>query len=457
MPKRSVALISVLMTFGGVAAAGGGAAPVGALPQAERPNILIIVVDDQRLGTLDVMPEVVDGFGARGTEYTNAFVTTPLCCPSRGSIFTGQYAHNHHVSANAGDAVQSLNQRTTLAYYLHRAGYRTGIFGKYFNPWPLDRKPPYFDRYAVTNFNYYDAKFNVQGRQRVVKEYSTDFISDRAAGFIGQGARSDQPWFLYVAPNATHSPFLPEKKYADAEVPPFHPDDAATEKDLSDKPAWVRSERIHPKYAAKVRRGQLRTLMSVDDMVGRLDRVLEETGQADNTLAIFVSDNGYFWGEHGLDDKRLPYLQSIRVPMFVRWPGHVAAGATDHRMVANIDIAPTVLEAAGVDAAHSIDGNSLLGIESRDGLLIEYFRDDAPFDRVPNWAGIHTSGYQYVEYYDGGGRQIFREYYDLTADPHQLVNLLGDGDPTNDPNEVQLRALSDRVKSGRNCSGATCP
>ena len=455
MHKRLVALVAALMTLGGVAA--GSGQTQGLLPEAERPNILIIVVDDQRLGTLDVMPNVVSGFGGAGTEYTNAFVTTPLCCPSRGSIFTGRYAHNHHVAANAGHAVQSLDQKTTLAYYLKRAGYRTGIFGKYFNPWPLDRRPPYFDRYAVTNFNYYDAKFNVQGRRRIIERYSTDFISDKAAGFIKDGAEVDEPWFLYVAPNAAHAPYTPERKYASAPVPAFTPDRANTEKDRSDKPAWVRGQKATSRSAAKVRRAQLRTLMSVDDMVGRLDQILEETGQSDNTLAVFVSDNGYFWGEHGLDDKRSPYLPSIRVPMFVRWPGRVAAGATDGRMVANIDIAPTVLEATGISPDHSVDGNSLFGLETRDDLLIEYFQDDAPFDRVPDWAGIHTSDYQYVEYYSPRGKVIFREYYDLVSDPYQLANLIRDGDESNDLTQAELKALSNRVAASRNCSGATCP
>ena len=455
MPKRAIALVSALMALSGVAAADAGDAKREVLPQSERPNILIIVVDDQRIGTLDVMPQVEEGFGGGGTEFTNTFVTTPLCCPSRGSIFTGRYAHNHHVSANAGDAVQGLDQTTTLAYYLKNAGYRTGIYGKYFNPWPLDRKPPFFDRYAVTNFNYYNAQFNVQGREKTVRQYSTDFISNKATRFITDEADSDDPWFLYVAPNAAHAPYTPEPEYRDATVPSA--DRTPVDRDRSDKPAWVRSVNTAPKYSEKVRRAQLRTLMSVDDMVGRLDEVLEETGEADNTLAIFVSDNGYFWGEHGLDDKRLPYLPSIRVPMFVRWPGHVPADATDDRMAANIDIAPTVLEAAGISPEHEFDGNSLFGLERRTELVIEYFKDDAPFDRVPSWAGIHTSAYQYVEYYSESGQRIFREYYDLVSDPHQLVNLLEDDDTTNDPTQLQLQTLSNRVKSGRNCSGTTCP
>ena len=455
MRKKWIGSIAALVSVSGVVATDIGRTQSAIVPHAGPPNVLIIVVDDQRLGSLDVMPDVVDGFGGGGTEFTNAYVTTPLCCPSRGSIFTGRYAHNHHVSANAGDAVQGLDQTTTLAYYLKNAGYRTGIYGKYFNPWPLDRRPPFFDRYAVTNFDYYNARFNVQGREKVVRQYSTDFIANKATRFISEEADSDDPWFLYVAPNAAHAPYTPEPEYRDAGVP--QADRAPLEKDRSDKPSWVSSVNTAPQYSEKVRRAQLRTLMSVDDMVGRLDEVLEDTGEADNTLAIFVSDNGYFWGEHGLDDKRLPYLPAIRVPMFVRWPGHVAAGATDDRMAANIDIAPTVLEAAGISPEHEVDGNSLFGLERRTELLIEYFRDDAPFDRVPTWAGLHTSTYTYVEYYSDGGRRVFREYYDLVSDPHQLVNLLGDDDRSNDPPEIQLQTLSDRVRAGRQCSGAACP
>jgi len=457
MVRRLIALGTATLTLGGIGSNPLEATATTAGLAPERPNILIIVVDDQRIGTLDVMPNVVDRFANEGTEYTDAFVTTPLCCPSRGSIFTGRYTHNHHVAANAGDAVQSLDQSTTLAYYMKEAGYRTGIFGKYFNPWPLDRRPPHFDRWAVTNFNYYDAKFNVQGRQKVVRKYSTDFIASKSAAFIDQGTtEATDPWFLYVAPNAAHSPFTPERGHADDPVPPLVRDPAMRERDRSDKPRWVRTEN-EGRSAATIRRRQLRTLMSVDDMVGRLFDTLEETGQSDNTLAIFVSDNGYFWGDHGLGDKRLPYLPAVRVPLLARWPGHVVGGATDDRLVANIDIAPTVLEAAGIVPAHPVDGTSLFSNRTRQSLLIEYFRDDPPFDRVPSWAGIHTDAYQYIEYYANNGRQIFREYYDLAADPYQLVNLLGDDDKTNDPTALQLRTLSNRLELDRSCSGTTCP
>src|SRR5439155_2018194 len=227
------------------------------------------------------------------------------------------------------------------------------------------------------------------GTQATVQEYSTSFISDHAVQFLRQSESHDrQPWFLYVATSAPHDPWLPEPKYANAPVPPFVRNPAMLEADISDKPPWVQSAvKLTQARIAANRAGQLRTQMSVDDMVGRIFRVLRQMGEDRTTLAFFLSDNGFLWGEHQvagdrgetetsltkITGKRLPYTQSIHVPFLVRWPGHVRTGVRDPRFVANVDIAPTIMEAAGLTPPASLpmDGRSLLSGRAREEMFVE--------------------------------------------------------------------------------------
>jgi arylsulfatase A-like enzyme len=225
------------------------------------------------------------------------------------------------------------------------------------------------------------------------------------------------------------------------------------EKDRSDKPPDVRANHASLGIVRENRRNQLRSLMSVDDMVDAVCRLLDKLGELDDTLAIFMSDNGFMWGEHGLTQKIRPYASSAQVPFFVRWPGSVAAGGVEHRLVANIDIAPTVLDAAGVKPDHVFDGRSLLS-GGRDRVLLEQWK--RPDRTVPDWAATRSTGYLYVEYYAPDRLvPVYREYYDLVADPWELRNLLGDTDPTNDPPdaaELSLQLHEDVV-----CAGAAGP
>jgi hypothetical protein len=195
--------------------------------------------------------------------------------------------------------------------------------------------------------------------------------------------------------------------------------------------------------------------MSVDDLVDRTFRTLQQLGELGNTLAFFLSDNGYLWGEHRIGDaKRFPYRQSIGVPFLMRWDGHVPAGTIDTRLAANIDIVPTVLGAAGIgrDPGYPLDGISLIGAAKRARLLVEYWRSpDAP--GVPTWASTLRSGSQYVEWYNDDGSVSFREYYDLADDPWQLDNVLADGLPGNDP---PVASLSNELAAARRCVGAAC-
>ena len=356
--RRPLALVAGVVA---VAAAAGALAwgPERAAPQGERdasgagepsrpPNVLLIVTDDQRADhTLSVMDDVRRHFASEGTTFTRAFATTPLCCPSRASIFTGRYAHNHGVVDNVD--VSPLDHDTTIQHLLRDDGYLTGMFGKYFNAWELARTPPDFDRWAMLDHGYHDAEFNVQGRIRRVPGSSTDFVARRTIGFVTGAERDDdRPWFAYVAVHAAHRGFEPSPRYEDAPVPRWPSNPAVAETERSDKPLYVREQNVDARFGDAIRRDQLRTLMSVDDLVDGVFGALDRLGETRDTLAIFTSDNGFFWGEHGLSDKRLPYLPSTRVPLLVRWPGRVEPGTRDGRLVANVDVAPTILDAAGV-------------------------------------------------------------------------------------------------------------
>lgn len=450
------------------AALTGAASP--ALGQAGRPpNVLLIITDDQRAGgngtlgpsrgkesTLAVMPRTVEWFGNQGTRFTNAFATTPVCCPSRASLMSGQYAHNHGVLTNE-DGFQ-LDQSETIQAYLQAAGYRTGIFGKFLNRWDMSIAPPYWDRWAVCRCDYYDVPFNVDGTLTTVAEYSTTFIAGQAAGFLQSTETDDnRPWFAYVAPFAPHDPVIPEPAYADAPVPVWDKNPAVGEADRSDKPGYVRKHNVSQSATKTKRQQQLRTLMSVDALVDRVMRQLQDQGELEDTLAIFMSDNGFVWAEHGLSGKYHSYIPSVEVHTFLRWPGHVAAGIWDRRITGNVDIAPTVLEATGVDAPPDapVDGHSLLGSATRSRILLEqWYCGCAGTNPPPTWASTWTTTFQYTEYHRQDGGVSFREYYDLRNDPWQLVNLLHDGNNNNNPN---YGPLSDQLRRDRNCEGTSCP
>lgn len=425
-----------------------------------RPNVLILVTDDQNYDEMRTMPMTRRWLGEGGVRFTNAYVTTPQCCPSRASILTGRYAHNHGVENNR-DA-SNIAAASLLPRYLKGAGYRTGLFGKLFNSSPIDKPPPYFDRYAFTvNATKYTGQlFNVQGKLRIVDQYNSEFIGNRAVDFLnGAESHDGKPWFMYVAPTAPHTPFTSEPRFRSADVPGFHPDPAQREKNLSDKPGYVRTYKHTPLATFGQRfRDQERTLESIDAMLGRIRVHLADLHEG-NTMVVFISDNGLLLGDHGLQAKDSPYLPDVHVPMYMRWPGHMTAGSTDDRLVANIDIAPTILGAARVsrDPRYPMDGMDLLdGSNRRSRLLLEFWNSGSEAAKfVPDWASELSKTHQYSEYYDGAGRVAFREYYDLRRDPVQLKNLLGDGNLGNDPTDVHRLAI--RLASDRRCSGHTCP
>ncbi len=372
---------------------------------------------------------------------------------------SGRFAHNTGVLTNGDPAeVQAFDQDATAQKYLHDAGYLTAMDGKFFNTWPVSQDPPNWDRWALFGGGYWDAVFNVNGSVSHSTGYSTDVVADHAVEFLQDfESQDDTPWFLYLAPQAPHSPFDVDLRYQDAPVPPWHPRPSFGEKDISDKPPSVQFRSYSRPQARRLRAGQLRTLMSVDDMVQRVFDELEATGEASNTLAIFTSDNGYLWGEHRIGaEKRFPYLESVQVPFFLRWPGHVEPGSRDPRLAESIDILPTLLSAAGVTSGlkYPLDGRSLLTPGGREHALLEYWASpDAP--GIGTWAATLTSRFEYIEWYGVDVKRVtFREYYDLVDDPFQLVNLLHDGKPANDPH---VGNIARHLKRDRTCVGSICP
>ena len=339
------------------------------------------------------------------------------------------------------------------------AGYHTGIAGKYLNGWSVGRPPPHFDEYAIMRTGYYKVRFGVgrKGRESVVRKsgYSTNFIRRWSERFIRRREADDtRPWMLYVTPFAPHGPSISPPRYWDAEVPPFEPNPAMLETDITDKPP-VYAKYVKPFDAAdqEARRArQLRSLMPVDDMMRHLTETLEEQGET-NTIVFFLSDNGYMWGEHGLTAKATVYDQSLRIPMMMRWDQHTFP-SIDGRLAANIDVAPTVYDATGVTPGHNLDGRSLLQPWDRDSILAEVY--GAISRPELRWAAVVSHDYEYVEYYGGDETvPVFREYYDLQADPWQLDNLFADSTATNDPNVVDLTA---RLAAYRHCPlVAACP
>jgi arylsulfatase A-like enzyme len=427
----------------------------------QRPNILLIVTDDQRPGeTMVALKKTRRWLEKTGVAYTNAFVTTPLCCPSRGSLLTGQYAHNHGVEDN--QKPYRLDQSSTIQRYLHDSGYRTGFVGKYLNGWEPTRNPPTFDRWSLFSplefaHGYRNNLFNINGAMQTVKTYSTDYLGKRARSllrwFEGDDAR---PWMMLLWPFAPHGPFVPAKKYRDARVPRWQPSPAVLETDRTDKPGYIQTKFRSLKTARNIRKSQLRMLMSVDDMIEAVRQELGRLGERERTLVVFTSDNGYVWGEHGWIDKRLPYTNAIQVPLLLRWAGHVPGGAVDHRLATNLDVAATIFDAAGIAPAHPLDGRSLLHPWDRDRLFLEYWFNGE--STIPTWRSIRTRTHQYVETYaEGTGAIASREYYDLLNDPFQLTNLLGDGDPLNDPPPDEVTRLSLQIDRDRGCVGTTGP
>jgi N-acetylglucosamine-6-sulfatase len=406
-------------------------------PAVGRPDIVLIVTDDQRWDTLRFMPTVQHELAERGTTFRNAFVVNSLCCPSRASILTGNYSHTtgvYTISPPYG-GFPAFDPSSTLATWLSDAGYHTGLVGKYLNHYRGTSVPPGWDEWVAFSgpYDYYGYELNSNGalehRGSRPTDYSTTELGSEARTFIERAPPSD-PLFLYFAPFAPHAPAIPAPQYHRAlpHLPEFRPPNY-NEADVSDKPAWLRSfPALSPFEQAQVddlRRQQLQTLLSADDAIRGIISALRATGRLENTVLMFTSDNGFAWGEHRWRNKLVPYEESIRVPLVVRYDGARRIGKDDH-LVTNIDIAPTIADWAGVSTPPT-DGRSLVplidgdDVRWRSAFLIEHLFDVRAEGRKtspPTYCALRSKRFLLVRYATGE-----TELYDLKLDPYELANI----------------------------------
>jgi len=408
------------------------------------PNIVLILTDDQRWDTVGttqglngqpVMPIVTAELVDSGVMFTNAFTTTALCSPSRASLLTGLYAHNHGV-LNNGIGMSGFDDSTTVATLLHGVGYRTSLIGKYLNGY-IDYSPyipPGWDDWQVfneQNAGYFDYDLNENGSivhyGSSPADYSTDVLAAKATSFITSSAAQGQPFFLYFSVAAPHSPFTPAPRHkgmyaglADWRPPSYN------EPNINDKPLWLRSRpRLNTATQNKIdqwRIDSMESLLAVDEAVGGIMDALRAANVDSNTMVIFTSDHGFMWGEHRLTQKQCPYEECLRVPMVVRYPPLRTAPRQDASLVLNIDIFSTALDLAGVPLPAGTNGASFVTLLSgpapwRSDFLGEHWPDDAA---VPQHALVRNAQYKYVEYLPGSGQAC--ELYDLPADPSELQN-----------------------------------
>ncbi len=387
----------------------------------ERPNFLIIVTDDQRFDTMEYMPNTQSLIFDQGVSFSRGYITTPYCCPSRASILTGMYAHNHGVLVNDDD----LNYKTVVED-LHNNGYYTGLVGKYLNSWDGSVRPEYdywVSFWGGTVPSYYDPDLNVNGIWSKHTGYITYLFKDRVIEFLDKAADQRKPFLLLFAPNAPHAPFTPAKEdtalYQD--LPPYRPE-SYNEEDISDKPGSISEKPLLTEEEStdieRMRRRQILTLAALDRSIEEIMAKLKETGEMDNTVVIFISDNGHHWGEHRLDQKNTAYEESVKVPFAIRYPPLVPTPYTEDRLVSNIDIAPTLYELSETKIPESVDGLSLVsllkGTENwRTCLLMEAWPDRGA------WTAVHTGQYVYIEN-DG----FISEFYDLKVDPYEMENKI---------------------------------
>jgi N-acetylglucosamine-6-sulfatase len=442
---------------------------------AARPNIVVLMTDDQTLDSMAVMPKTRALIGGEGTTFTRSFVNYSLCCPSRSTLYTGQYAHNHGVITNTPPlgGFTRLDTTNWLPLWLQAAGYRTMHVGKFLNGYGRDAPPsvpPGFSDWHGTvdpsTYNYYDYTVFENGVPRTYPGvYSTDFIATRADELIAAAAPAAQPFFMSVAFVAPHSGQPREAddppgiatpavapKYANAFASlPLPTPPSFNEADMSDKPlalqarpaiTAVRALRMQEAYQQR-----LESLLSVDDAVESIVSALRGTGELDNTLILFTSDNGFFAGEHRVaTGKVLAYEPSIRLPLLMRGPG-VPVGATAGQLVTNADLAPTILDAAEAKPGRVEDGRSLLELVGDPG--VEWGRElllEGGNAQGLTFTGLRNYRWKYIEHTDG---EV--ELYDLERDPYELQSLHPD------PAFAGIKALlAARLAILRSCAGRTC-
>jgi len=402
---------------------------------AKRPNIVLLLTDDQRYDSLDVMPNV-ERLAAQGVNFTQALVATAVCGPSRVEILTGTLASSQGVHLNEGAAAQ-FDPNRSIALLLQKQGYTTALYGKYLNGYRdlFPAVPVGWNEWRVFRDEYLDLfktgsihvnpVLSWDGKLKRVPGYSTDLLADFAVDYIRRRASDPAvPFFLMVSFSAPHVPLVPAARHQGlfrGRVPP--PPPSLHEDDLSDKPQFVRDfasglESDPSANAVRWDDGQERTfemLQSVDEAVGRVMDALDHYGIADNTLVVFTSDNGFLFGEHGWIGKGVPYDESIRVPLVVRYPA-LAKTETSSAVVTNLDLAPTFAALAG--AKLEAEGHSLVPLLLLPRLpWLPFARLDfeASMSLDQGYHGFRFGHAAWVMWDDG---RI--ESYDLRRDPYEL-------------------------------------
>ncbi|MCU0497201.1 MAG: sulfatase [Anaerolineae bacterium] len=441
-----------------------GCAPIESA--ASRPNIIVIITDDQNYQTIAMMPILQRELIAKGIAFEQAFTTISKCCPARTSLLRGQYTHNHQIwmnqPPNGGfERFQELRlEDSTLATWLRAAGYRTALIGKYLNGYPSANDVTYvpkgwdqwFGWWIPRNdeplFGYYRYRINENGQDQAYgdqpSDYSTDVLAQHAVNFIRD--QRDQAFFLYIAPFAPHGPVIPAPRhqnlFTDAPLP--RPP-SFNEADVSDKPSFIQDRPLltadQITDLTAYYRDHLRSLQAVDELIDQILTALETIDATERTYVLFLTDNGYHWGLHreprGKGD---PYETEIRIPLIIRGPS-IPAGMRSDQLVTIGDLAPTIAALTGVTVPEWVDGTSLIplwGSESvawRERLVINSDRYQA----------LRTTRYLYVEHDNGE-----RELYDLITDPDQLENIIHSADP------ALIADLEGQLDAILNCAGAEC-
>lgn len=424
-------------------------APIAQAQTARPRNIVFILTDDHRYDALGVMAHPLartpnmDALARGGAHMRNAFVTTALCSPSRASILTGTYAHTHGVVDNFTPIPPGL---PNVGQLLQQSGYQTALIGKWHIGDATDAPQPGFDHWvSFRGQGQYLPRagatmINVDGRQVPQKGYLTDELTDYAISWLDKTSR-DKPFFLYLSHKGVHADFEPAARHKGSlkDVPAPTPTTMApSAAEAGHFPAWVRNQRNswhgveYPYHStldvAEYYRRYMETLRAVDDSVGRVVDWLKTKGQLESTLIIYMGDNGFAFGEHGLIDKRTAFDWSMRVPMLVYAPGLVSPGQKIDRVVANIDVAPTMLDLAGAKAPAHMQGMSMLPILKdaaspwRDTLLYEYYWEWS-FPQTPTQFALRGERYKYVFTHGVWDVDMF---FDLQADPQESRNLIDD-------------------------------
>ncbi|BBO32795.1 arylsulfatase [Lacipirellula parvula] len=445
------------------------------------PNIVFILVDDLRWDDLGcagndfVSTPNIDRIAREGAQFQNAFATTPLCSPSRGSILTGQFARVHGITDNTDRSEQS-HRLKTFPQELQHAGYETAYFGK----WHMgndNTQRPGFDRWfcLTGQGTSFDPVVNDDGKEVQRTGYVTDVLNEESVKFLR--TKHAKPFMFYLSHKAIHPETYqgPDGKLSDPTLSNFIP--APRHKELysdakitrrpsagvppTDKPALQQKidglPPLGPETGSSdtVILNRLRMLKAVDEGVGEILKALEESGELDNTLIVVAGDHGYFYGEHGLSiERRLAYEESIRIPLIMRYPPLIAAASEPASLVQTIDIAPTFVELGGGEIQPAYQGRSLLPLmkgetppDWRQAVLVEYFSDTVfPRMKQMGYEAVRGERWKYIHFTDQQGMD---ELYDLRSDPYELHNLADNPDSAGDLAEMkgELKQLLESTAS----------